>query len=33
MNKELSVPAYVVDEHIIWGATAIILSELEQLLK
>lgn len=33
VNQALQVPAYVIDDHVIWGATAIIVSELEQLLK
>jgi 8-oxo-dGTP pyrophosphatase MutT (NUDIX family) len=32
-NQELQVPAYVINDHVIWGATAVILSELEQLLQ
>ena len=31
-GMSLKVPAYVINQHIIWGATAVMLSEFEQLL-
>lgn len=33
MNKELEVPAFTLNGHIVWGATAMMLSELKDLLK
>lgn len=32
-TKEINVPAFKIDEHIVWGATAMILSELKDVLK
>lgn len=32
-NKNLSVPCYFIDKEIIWGATAMIISELNDLIK
>jgi 8-oxo-dGTP pyrophosphatase MutT (NUDIX family) len=32
-SKSVNVPAIVVNEHVIWGATAMILSELKHVLK
>ena len=29
----ISVPAFKIEEHIVWGATAMILSELKEVLK
>ncbi|WCM42576.1 CoA pyrophosphatase [Flavobacterium sp. CBA20B-1] len=29
----ISVPAFVIEEHIVWGATAMILSEIKETLK
>jgi 8-oxo-dGTP pyrophosphatase MutT (NUDIX family) len=31
--KEIVVPAFQIQEHIVWGATAMMLSELKELLK
>jgi 8-oxo-dGTP pyrophosphatase MutT (NUDIX family) len=31
--KDISVPAFKVDEYIVWGATAMMLSEIKELLK
>jgi 8-oxo-dGTP pyrophosphatase MutT (NUDIX family) len=31
--NEISVPAFKIDEHIVWGATAMMLSELKDVLK
>lgn len=31
-SKNIEVPAYQVNEHIVWGATAMILSELKDVL-
>ncbi|PZR20980.1 MAG: coenzyme A pyrophosphatase [Flavobacterium psychrophilum] len=31
--QTISVPAFKVDEHIVWGATAMILSELKETIK
>lgn len=33
MEKELPVPAFKLNGHIVWGATAMMLSELKDLLK
>jgi 8-oxo-dGTP pyrophosphatase MutT (NUDIX family) len=33
MNIELEVPAFTLNGHIVWGATAMMLSELKDLLK
>jgi 8-oxo-dGTP pyrophosphatase MutT (NUDIX family) len=33
MNNELEVPAFTLNGHIVWGATAMMLSELKDLLK
>ena len=33
LNKEIEVPCYKINERIIWGATAMILSEFEQIIK
>ncbi|MFD2915325.1 NUDIX hydrolase [Psychroserpens luteus] len=33
MNVELDVPAFSLNGHIVWGATAMMLSELKDLLK
>lgn len=32
-SQRVSVPAFKVDEHIVWGATAMILSELKETIK
>jgi 8-oxo-dGTP pyrophosphatase MutT (NUDIX family) len=32
-GENIEVPCYIVDEHVIWGATAMVLSELEEVLK
>lgn len=32
-NKRIKVPCYFIDNEIIWGATAMIISELNELLK
>lgn len=32
-NVELEVPAFELNGHIIWGATAMMMSELKDLLK
>lgn len=32
-SNEILVPAYKIDKHIVWGATAMMLSELKELLK
>lgn len=29
----ITVPAFIVDEHVVWGATAMILSELKETIK
>jgi hypothetical protein len=31
--KDISVPAFKIDGHIVWGATAMMLSELKEVLK
>ena len=31
--NEMLVPAFKIEEHIVWGATAMMLSELKELLK
>jgi 8-oxo-dGTP pyrophosphatase MutT (NUDIX family) len=31
--KEIVVPAFVIQKHIVWGATAMMLSELKEVLK
>ena len=31
--ENISVPAFKIEEHIVWGATAMMLSELKQVLK
>jgi hypothetical protein len=33
LKKEMEVPAYRLNGHIVWGATAMMLSELKDLLK
>ena len=33
LNREIKVPAYDFQGHIVWGATAMMLSELKELLK
>ncbi|MEO6347155.1 MAG: CoA pyrophosphatase [Aquaticitalea sp.] len=33
LNKEMLVPAFKLNGHIVWGATAMMLSELKDLLK
>lgn len=33
LNKELMVPAFILNEYVVWGATAMMLSELKDLLK
>jgi 8-oxo-dGTP pyrophosphatase MutT (NUDIX family) len=33
LEKELEVPAFLLNGHIVWGATAMMLSELKDLLK
>lgn len=33
MDKEMLVPAFILNGHIVWGATAMMLSELKDLLK
>ena len=30
---KITVPAFKIDEHIVWGATAMMLSELKEVLK
>jgi len=32
-NVEVEVPAFKLNDHIVWGATAMMLSELKDLLK
>ena len=32
-NEEIAVPAFKIQEHIVWGATAMMLSELKDILK
>lgn len=32
-NRELDVPAYLLNGHIVWGATAMMLSEVKDLIK
>ncbi|HEU0137581.1 MAG TPA: CoA pyrophosphatase, partial [Flavobacterium sp.] len=32
-SESIAVPAFKVGDHIVWGATAMILSELKQVLK
>ncbi len=32
-NKKVDVPAYLLNEHIVWGATAMMLSEVKDLIK
>ncbi|MDO5970483.1 CoA pyrophosphatase [Flavivirga aquimarina] len=32
-GKEVEVPAFKLNEHVVWGATAMILSEIKDLLK
>ena len=31
--KSLEVPVFIIDEHVVWGATAMMLSELKDVLK
>ncbi len=31
--KDIEIPAYKINEHIVWGATAMMLSELKEVLK
>ena len=31
--KNISIPAFKIEEHIVWGATAMMLSELKEVLK
>jgi hypothetical protein len=31
--NDISVPAFKIEEHIVWGATAMMLSELKDVLK
>ncbi|MFI0491309.1 NUDIX hydrolase [Flavobacterium sp.] len=31
--KNISIPAFKIDEHIVWGATAMMLSELKEVFK
>jgi hypothetical protein len=31
--KETTVPCFTIDDFVIWGATAMILSEIKELLK
>ena len=33
LNVELEVPAFILNGHVVWGATAMMLSELKDLLK
>ncbi len=33
LEKEMQVPAFILNGHIVWGATAMMLSELKDLLK
>ncbi len=33
LDKEMDVPAFILNGHIVWGATAMMLSELKDLLK
>ncbi len=33
LDKELEVPAFLLNGHVVWGATAMMLSELKDLLK
>jgi 8-oxo-dGTP pyrophosphatase MutT (NUDIX family) len=32
-NRNVQVPAYILNDHIVWGATAMMLSEIKDLLK
>jgi hypothetical protein len=32
-NKKVAVPAYLLNGHIVWGATAMMLSEVKDLIK
>ena len=32
-SKNIEIPAFKIDEHIVWGATAMMLSELKEVLK
>lgn len=31
--NDISVPAFEIEKHIVWGATAMMLSELKEVLK
>jgi hypothetical protein len=31
--NEIDVPAFLVKEHIVWGATAMMMSELKETIK
>lgn len=33
LNKEVEVPAFLLNDHLVWGATAMMLSEIKDLLK
>lgn len=33
LRKEMEVPAFILNDHIVWGATAMMLSEVKDLLK
>ncbi|MEZ4802395.1 MAG: CoA pyrophosphatase [Gelidibacter sp.] len=33
LEKEMTVPAFILNGHIVWGATAMMLSEVKDLLK
>ena len=33
LDVELEVPAFILNDHVVWGATAMMLSELKDLLK
>ncbi|MGV6831617.1 MAG: NUDIX hydrolase [bacterium] len=33
LEKQIEVPSFILNEHIVWGATAMMLSEIKDLLK
>tara|TARA_B100000809_G_C15127444_1_gene526867 strand:- start:1255 stop:1896 length:642 start_codon:yes stop_codon:yes gene_type:complete len=33
LEKEMEVPAFILNDHVVWGATAMMLSELKDLIK
>lgn len=33
LNKQIEVPAFLLNKHVVWGATAMMLSEVKEILK